>query len=167
MSDLCPCCSQKNYIDCCDFYLSQNLHAPTPEALMRSRYTAFVRANIDYIAATMCGSALSQFSYDDSLQWARQSTWLRLEVLNTEEINPTEAMVEFKAYYLLSGIEKCLHEKSLFHFIDGKWFYVGSEQSRQVDKRAGAISKVGRNDPCSCGSGQKYKKCCYGKGIDG
>ena len=24
--------------------------------------------------------------------------------------------------------------------------------------------KVGRNDPCPCGSGQKYKKCCGAKG---
>ncbi|MBI5118565.1 SEC-C domain-containing protein [Candidatus Poribacteria bacterium] len=23
---------------------------------------------------------------------------------------------------------------------------------------------VGRNDPCPCGSGKKYKKCCLGKG---
>ena len=23
--------------------------------------------------------------------------------------------------------------------------------------------RIGRNDPCPCGSGQKYKKCCLGK----
>jgi len=25
------------------------------------------------------------------------------------------------------------------------------------------MTKIGRNDPCPCGSGKKYKKCCYGK----
>ncbi|OWK45527.1 SEC-C metal-binding domain-containing protein [Fimbriiglobus ruber] len=26
--------------------------------------------------------------------------------------------------------------------------------------------KISRNDPCPCGSGKKYKKCCWGKGFD-
>ena len=28
------------------------------------------------------------------------------------------------------------------------------------------MSKVGRNEPCPCGSGQKYKKCCESKAVE-
>jgi uncharacterized protein YecA (UPF0149 family) len=27
--------------------------------------------------------------------------------------------------------------------------------------------KVGRNDPCPCGSGKKFKKCCLASSLDG
>ena len=29
-----------------------------------------------------------------------------------------------------------------------------------------AANRVGRNDPCPCGSGKKYKKCCMRKPLD-
>ncbi|AGW14821.1 preprotein translocase subunit SecA [Megalodesulfovibrio gigas] len=44
--------------------------------------------------------------------------------------------------------------------------YSGGSETKQQKKKPArrAAPKVGRNDPCPCGSGQKYKKCC-GKGV--
>lgn len=44
--------------------------------------------------------------------------------------------------------------------------YIGTlahAQSNAYRKKYG--HKPGRNDPCPCGSGKKYKKCCLGKGV--
>ena len=40
-----------------------------------------------------------------------------------------------------------------------EWFYVeGNVYAKQPVRRE--TPKIGRNDPCPCGSGKKYKKCC-------
>ena len=31
---------------------------------------------------------------------------------------------------------------------------------QRVEERKRAFKKTGRNDPCPCGSGKKFKKCC-------
>jgi hypothetical protein len=40
--------------------------------------------------------------------------------------------------------------------------YVGAEEYKMPDIR-NKMDKCGRNDPCSCGSGKKHKKCCLRK----
>ena len=139
------------------------LSAPGPEILMRSRYVAYVKADIDYIAKTMTGDASKNFSYEDSLNWSTQAQWRRLDVLTVNMQTSDQGTVEFKAFYKMSGIEKCLHECSLFECISGIWYYVGSKKCRIVDNQEKKIKVCGRNEPCSCGSGKKYKKCCYFK----
>ena len=44
-----------------------------------------------------------------------------------------------------------------------KTVYVSKDTDLTPYVRSG--DKVGRNDPCPCGSGKKFKKCCMGKGI--
>ena len=112
----------------------------TPEELMRSRYDAFVREDWQYIADTSLHQTLEE------LQKSPRIEWLKLDVLNAYD-----NVVEFKAYYRLDGILHLLHEKSYFTNINGEWKYKDGELF---------TSKIQRNEPCPCGSGQKFKKCC-------
>ena len=65
-----------------------------------------------------------------------------------------EGFVEFKAYSQHNGIEQVMHERSRFLKEEGLWYYVDGHFPEE------AAQKVGRNDPCFCGSGKKFKKCC-------
>lgn len=123
---LCPCDSQKRYLDCCGAYIQEKIPAETPEALMRSRYTAYVEENYDYIKQTMREPALSQFNKKEITKGKIQ--WLGLNVIasSIDNHDPTIGFVEFKARYQLvgEGIERCIHENSEFHRIKGCWYYV-------------------------------------------
>lgn len=159
MSSNCPCGSQKSISDCCLPYIEGTAKAPTPEALMRSRYTAYTLHNVDYIEDTMLGAVKAEFDKEKALEWAKKSQWDRLEMIHTEFKTPTQGFVEFKAFYTIAQKQYCLHELSEFTLQDNTWFYIdGNEVKPHPFLRAN--EKLGRNDPCSCGSGKKYKKCC-------
>lgn len=150
----CPCCSQKKYADCCERFISKKIAAPTPETLMRSRYTAYTQANIAYIVATMQPPASNDFDAADATHWASAVKWMKLEVLHSEE-DDDEGLVEFIAHFVLNGSHQTLHEVSIFKREDEQWFYVDAEEP-DTHK----VTKLTRNDPCLCGSGTKFKKCC-------
>lgn len=154
----CPCGSAKTYESCCGQYIEHDISAPTPEALMRSRYTAYSIANIDYIVKTMTGNAAKNFNYQEAKNWATQVQWLRLEVKSSsiDQHNSHKGFVEFKAFYTVNDKEFCLHENSEFIFQQEQWFYIGEKSINSTQPK----QKVGRNDLCICGSGKKYKKCC-------
>ena len=78
--DVCPCGSLQNYQQCCGPYLTGEDHPPTPEALMRSRYTAFVLKDIAYIKNTMKGKALQKADLDQTKLWLDQVNWDSLSV---------------------------------------------------------------------------------------
>jgi SEC-C motif domain protein len=126
---------------------------------MRSRYTAHVRADIDYLVATYDPSTRARTSRADTERWARESTWLGLEVLDTERGGPSdrEGVVEFRARYRAGDLELVHHERSRFLRHDGRWFYVDGDAVKPAPATRG--DEVGRNEPCPCGSGKKYKKC--------
>lgn len=150
----CPCGAQETFSKCCEPYLLGKKTASTPEILMRSRYTAYVKANIDYIEKTQTDN--SDFNKNEALTWASESEWLGLEIKNAKR-----NVVEFIARYKIKGQDKiCVHQEiSEFVKNDEKWFFKkGTIVGAQPIKRTEA--KVGRNDPCPCGSGKKYKKCC-------
>lgn len=155
---LCSCGSNINYMDCCGRFISGKQLPTTPEALMRSRYTAYTQGNIGYITQTMTGPAAVNFNVNETKAWAQQITWIRLEVLNTAQDN-IYGTVEFRAHYLLQHKNCIMHEVSEFECVDGKWYYTNSKFHETVFSKSETI-KVGRNDPCTCGSGKKYKKCC-------
>ena len=72
-----------------------------------------------------------------------------------------EGIVEFKAHYESKGIKNIHHEVSEFQRKDGQWYFIdGQVITNQIVRSA---PKVGRNDPCPCGSGKKNKKCCLNK----
>lgn len=122
---VCYCGKAESYAACCGLCIDQHRVALSPEALMRSRYSAYAQAKIDYIAATMCGPAAEHFEPVSAKEWAESCQWLRLEVLKAryDRQDSNRAMVEFKAYYRQQDIEHCLHEKSVFIRQQGRWFY--------------------------------------------
>jgi SEC-C motif domain protein len=122
----CPCGSGKYYLACCGPYIAGEQLAPTPEALMRSRYTAYTQAKIDYIAATMKGKAALGFDQSMERSAVTQQKWLGLQVLKAE-ISPQDeniGFVEFIASYHRDGKKRKLHERSEFHRENARWYYV-------------------------------------------
>jgi len=126
MSD-CPCGSLIAFDACCGPYLSAKQTPKTPLALMRSRYTAYTRADIDYIKKTMRAKALAGFDEMDAKRWAMSVQWLGLEIIAAPAVakNKTRGVVEFVAKYRDLGVLKTIHERSQFKAINGVWYYVG------------------------------------------
>jgi SEC-C motif-containing protein len=128
---------------------------------MRARYSAYVKDRIDFVERTSDPRHRDSFDREASEAWARESEWLGLEVVATREGQEGDASgeVEFKARYRRNGEELTHHEVSLFtHFpAGGGWNYTDGREIREPIRNA---MKTGRNDPCPCGSGKKFKKCC-------
>ena len=157
----CPCGSGQAYIECCHPIIQGGQVAQTAEALMRSRYCAYVKAEIDYIYDTTHASQRSKFNREESLAWSRKAEWQALEILRTEDGGPEDdsGIVEFVARYREKGKAVQHHEIAEFTREDGRWYFVDGHAPKPSQSiRQGP--KVGRNDPCPCGSGKKYKKCC-------
>ena len=149
----CPCGSGRDYQTCCEPYHAGKDHAPNPEALMRARYCAFVKGEVDYVVSTHHPKDRDEVDVEGARAWSSQSEWLGLDVLEA-----SGDVVEFVARYRQQGAELRHHERSRFAQVDGRWYYVDGDIVRQAPVRAAA--RVGRNEPCPCGSGKKYKKCC-------
>ena len=159
MTTSCPCGSDRSLESCCGPYLLGERPAPTAEALMRSRYSAFVTGNVDHLERTLLPETRGDFDRTHITEWANNSEWTSLEVHATEAGLPsdTDGVVEFVARFRMAGREHVHHEISRFTQRDGHWFYVDGDM---VKPQPRAVAKVGRNDPCPCGSGKKHKKCC-------
>ncbi|WP_265521557.1 YchJ family protein [Oerskovia flava] len=124
----CPCLSGDLYGVCCRRFVSRAKDAPTAEALMRSRYTAFVTGDADYLLASWHPSTRPErLDLDDDL------VWRRLDILATEHGGPFDAsgVVEFVAHYRdTAGGRGQLHEVSRFVRRDGRWFYLDASVLR-------------------------------------
>lgn len=123
----CPCGeSNKKYAGCCGRYLDGAEFAPSAEALMRSRYTAYTLGREDYLLATWHYSTRPALL---DLATESRSKWLGLEV-KRHECNPQEpdrAVVEFVARYKVNSRAQRLHEISRFKREAGHWFYVAGK----------------------------------------
>ena len=159
MSD-CPCGSGRSYETCCQPIIAGD-PAPTAEALMRSRYSAYVKHAYDHLGRSLSEKERKDFSADDAKRWSESSQWLGLTILRTEKGGPDDdvGLVEFSAKFKNEGKEHEHLEAALFSREDGRWVYAGQAPQRGTTVRY-EKPKVGRNDPCPCGSGKKYKKCC-------
>ncbi len=127
MPTLCPCDSNKSYTECCEPYLTGKQTAPTPEALMRSRYTAFAKRKFAYLVKTMRGEAARAFDITAVRRDAPLIQWLKLEVIRAEEQGDS-GVVEFKAHFRYHNKPSVLHEVSRFEKVQGHWFYVSGNQ---------------------------------------
>lgn len=159
---LCPCDSGQQFSDCCAPYLKGQQSPPTALALIRARYTAHTFANIDYIQATHHPDYRDEIDVSGTRDWAENSEWLGLEIKSTEQGTETDrtGTVEFVARFNdARGRAINHHELSLFEKLDGEWYFVDA-QTPKVEQVRRDTPKTGRNDPCPCGSGKKYKKCC-------
>lgn len=134
---------------------------------MRARYSAHVLGLVDFVVATYHPSCEAE-QHREAIADSINSNWLGLEVISSEIADNGEGFVEFKAYYQEGKKEYCLHEKSRFLREpvgeESQWFYIDGEYPQPAEEPAAAppavSEKTGRNDPCPCGSGKKFKKCC-------
>ena len=165
MVDICPCraLAQEKfaYADCCGPYLARARKPPTAEALMRSRYSAFAKGDIDYLYETLADGERSDFNREATTDWAQKSEWLGLDIVATEEGREADSTgtVTFTAHFNRDGKRLAHRERSLFRRnVDGDWRFAQELQIKGETVVRGF--QPGRNDPCPCGSGKKYKKCC-------
>jgi len=160
----CPCGSGARLDECCGQYLA-GTPAPSAERLMRSRYSAYVLGDIDYLRQTTLPAQQAGLDAEAMRAWSLQSTWLGLQVEKAEP--PAErsahAFVTFSARWRDVSGGHIHRERSAFVRHAGRWYFIDPT----VPLRAG------RNDPCPCGSGMKFKKCCAdalhqaAQGLDG
>ena len=157
----CPCGSEKAFSECCQPLISGAHTAQSAEALMRSRYSAYVNGEIDYIYDTLHPSKRESFDRKESKEWSTQSTWVSLEILGTEKGGPEDeiGLVEFIAQFRQNDKLVKHHEVAEFVKQNDRWFFLDGQVPKPMQSiRQGP--KIGRNDPCTCGSGKKFKKCC-------
>lgn len=157
----CPCGHEKSFNECCEPLHLGSKQANTAEELMRSRYSAFVKGAVDYIIETNHADTRHELNREEVEHWSKASKWQGLEIVKTEAglDQDEKGMVEFRAKYTVEGQPVVHHEKGDFQKVAGRWYFVDGEIIRESFKRE--EPKIGRNDPCLCGSGKKYKKCCY------
>ncbi|MDX2186155.1 MAG: YchJ family metal-binding protein [Opitutaceae bacterium] len=159
----CSCGSGQNFEVCCEPVITRKIKAPTAERVMRSRFTAHILNDEAWLHHSYLITSKKPFRPSKDSQTLG---WTRLEVHSHEPgATDDQAFVEFSAYYVEGDgdtTEYVLQERSEFRRIDGEWFYSKLVRSGPPPKKATG-PKVGRNDPCPCGSGRKFKACCLDK----
>ncbi|MBU0935709.1 MAG: YchJ family protein [Spirochaetes bacterium] len=158
MTKTCPCGSGKSFAQCCEPIINGQTKALTAEALMRSRYSAYATGAISHIMT----SCVQDDSIDEqaTTDWSKKADWQGLKILRTEKGQPGDSsgLVEFVASYIMDGMKEEHHETANFVQKDQCWLYESGSIKTETVVRA--TPKVGRNDPCPCGSGKKFKNCC-------
>ncbi len=157
----CPCCSTLEYSQCCEPIIKGEVQAKTPEQVMRSRYSAYVNADIKYLEESTHPDGRTDFDEEATRTWAENSDWEKLEIISTKGGGPedSEGFVEFIAHFSQGEAEHKHHELAIFKKEADRWFFLDGNPVKPAPVRHDA-PKVGRNEPCPCGSGKKYKKCC-------
>nr|WP_317200003.1 YchJ family protein [uncultured Psychrobacter sp.] len=163
---LCPCrispalsflMTPIAYCDCCQPYHNSLLNddtatiqAETAERLMRSRYSAFVLIKPEYIVKTTVPAQQDLLDIESIEKWARETNWSGLEIVDHEpKLGRRHAQVEFKAYYLKPDGQTAHHELSSFVKIEERWYFLDP-----------TVKTISQKQPCLCGSGEKFKRCC-------
>jgi len=157
----CPCGSNLPFADCCEPAIKGARPAQTAEQLMRSRYSAYVTVDTDYIFETTHPKHRQGYDHKGTREWAESAQWENLEIVATKggREDDSTGEVEFRASYRDKGGRKVHHELASFEKDGEKWYFVdGNLVAPKPLVRS--EPKVGRNDPCPCGSGAKFKKCC-------
>jgi SEC-C motif-containing protein len=168
----CPCGSNFPFTDCCAPLIRGTGFPDTAEDLMRSRYTAFTHGNWEYLVLTSHPEEKKEMARLGPELIADGVVWQKLEILGTRAggQEDSQGQVDFASYYTKDGIAQTLRESSRFYKINGRWVYSRKDStlppvpvSPQTKPKTVVRdkAKIGRNDPCPCGSGKKYKKCCH------
>jgi len=118
----CPCGAALAYAACCGRWHAgaEHMRAPSAEALMRSRYSAYVLGRLDYVLATWHPQTRPAALEPE----APGQRWLGLEVRQHRVLDDDHAMVEFVARVKQAGRAVRLHERSRFERLGGCWFYL-------------------------------------------
>lgn len=167
---LCPCrisptlaflSAPMVYADCCQPYHDafdknddkvNHVKAESAERLMRTRYSAFVLVKPDYIVKTTVPAQQALLDIKAIEKWARETNWAGLEIVShTAKLGKRHAQVEFKAFYTKpDGQQAAHHELSSFVEVDGRWYFLDPTVEMAISQK----------QPCICGSGEKFKRCC-------
>lgn len=167
---LCPCQVSPKlafltapiaYSDCCQPYHEGISKAETAERLMRTRYSAFVLVKPEYIVETTIPAQQSLLDMKAIEKWAKETNWAELEIVeHTSKLGKRHAQVEFKAYYhevdssgeTIKEKQQAHHERSTFVKVDvdENWYFLDPTVTINVTQK----------QPCLCGSGEKFKRCC-------
>ena len=123
---LCLCGSTYHYLDCCAIAHKSLKDVQTAEQLMRSRYVAFVMADIDFLMKSHHSSTSPIGEELEIENFAKSVSWLKLRVLKVKQgtYGNTKGYVEFKAYYKDGVSKKCIHGKSNFIYENNCWYYL-------------------------------------------
>lgn len=159
------------YSDCCQPYhdgicdkeaneetdKAKGTKADTAERLMRSRYSAFVLVKPEYIVKTTLPVQQALLDIQAIESWAKETDWAGLEIVaHTPQLGKRHAQVEFRAYFNMSDGLQAHHELSAFAQMKSKannnarWYFLDPTVSMSVSQK----------QPCICGSGEKFKRCC-------
>lgn len=118
---------------------------------MRSRYTAYVLGHISYLQATTLPAQQAGLDLAAIADWSQSSRWLALEVEEAQSLGIDRAFVRFRVRWQdPAGQEHDHQERSIFVYRGQRWYFLDPT----------VPLTAGRNDPCPCLSGQKFKKCC-------
>ena len=145
------------YSDCCQSYHKGLKKAETAERLMRTRYSAFVKVLPEYIVTTTLPAQQSLLDVAAIEDWAKQTPWAGLEIIqHTPKLGKRHAQVEFKAFYTIADTQQAAHhERSTFVKVKDEahketWYFLDPTVAMSVTQK----------QPCICGSGVKFKRCC-------
>jgi SEC-C motif-containing protein len=157
---LCHCGSGKDFDDCCGPVIAGTRDARTPEEVMRARYSAHCMRDYAFLVTSTHPDHREGVSEEEISKWASHVRWTGLEVHSaTPGADEDTGDVSFTAHFTIKDTPQELREDAQFARVDGKWLYVdGHVYGQEPFRREGP--RVGRNDPCPCGSGLKFKKCC-------
>jgi len=157
----CDCGLNESFELCCANFIDSVNHAPEPELLMRSRYSAYARKNAAYLFNTTAKDKQKENSQNDIAQWAAQTKWLKLTVVHATQCKIIDfderdpPTVQFTALYLHNNKLCQMSERSIFVVENRQWKYLSGEIL--ADEQ---LPMPKRNDLCPCQSGKKFKRCC-------
>ncbi|WP_346883771.1 YchJ family metal-binding protein [uncultured Algibacter sp.] len=123
----CYCGNPKPYSSCCQPIHKNRDKALTAEELMRSRYSAFVLADGEYLMQSHHYKTRNLKEKKAIVAWAKSVQWIKLEILDTSKgtKNDTEGTVTFNAYFYENGNVNVIHENSAFVKENNQWHYWG------------------------------------------
>ena len=182
--EICPCRISPNasamaslaqkpqsYSECCQPLHQGHKSADNAEMLMRSRYSAFVLVLTDYIIKTTLPAQQALLDKLAIESWAEQTKWAGLEIVDYyPKVSKRHAQVEFRAYYYedeLGSLSLCAHhELSTFVKVKARDCQMSSSQDSKgeswyfLDPTVTMTLTLTQKQPCLCGSGEKFKRCC-------
>jgi SEC-C motif-containing protein len=173
----CACGTGKTFETCCKPFITGANEPDTAEELMRARYTAYTIGDIDYIKESLTMDSRTDFDSAATKEWAESSEWLGLKIVSTKKGGKADkkGTVEFIATFKQKDKTYEHHEVSEFRKnAQGHWRFVDGEAHLHEDGKGHEhhekqkpvvreAPKTGRNEPCPCGSGKKFKQCCLTK----
>lgn len=157
-AEKCPCGSNLTYAKCCKPLITGASPATSAEQLMRARYSAYVKVETDFLFASTHPQHRKNYDHDGTRTWAEKAEWHGLEIVAAKGGEADSlGEVEFIARYSEEGVEKEHHELGKFKKLEGVWYFT---EGKMAGAKPLVSTKIGRNEACPCGSGNKYKKCC-------